>query len=76
VRKTRELLISPYQLIRHLHAFPEEGAGRVLYRIDENQRLGNNLAFRSIGKEPELQRAEYLTLCLLIKSNFTILLPT
>jgi len=71
VRKTRELLISPYQLHQAIyHAFPEDGAGRVLYRIDENQRIGTISLLVQSEKEPDWKRAEYLNLCLIDKAEF------
>ena len=65
-RKTRELMISPYQLHQAIyHAFPERGgAGRVLYRIDENQRLGTISLLVQSEKEPDWQKAEYNDLTL------------
>jgi len=71
VRKTRELLVSPYQLHQAIyHAFPEEGAGRVLYRIDENQRLGTISLLVQSEIAPDWQKAEYLNLCLIDKAEF------
>ncbi len=76
VRKTRELMISPYQLHQAVyHAFPEDGAGRVLYRIDENQRLGAISLLVQSEKEPDWQKAGYLTLCLLDKAEFYNFIP-
>ena len=75
-RKTRELMISPYQLHQAIyHAFPKDGAGRVLYRIDENQRLGTISLLVQSEKEPDWQEAKYLTLCLLDKAEFHFFTP-
>ena len=76
VRKTRELMISPYQLHQAIyHAFPKDGAGRVLYRIDENQRIGTISLLVQSEKEPDWQKAEYLTLCLIDKAEFHSFTP-
>lgn len=75
-RKTRELMFSPYQLHQAIyHAFPKDGAGRVLYRIDENQRLGTISLLVQSEKEPDWQKAEYLILCLMDKAEFHLFTP-
>jgi CRISPR system Cascade subunit CasE len=69
-------LINSYQLHQAIyHAFPKDGAGRVLYRIDENQRLGTISLLVQSEKEPDWQKAEYLTLCLIDKAEFHAFTP-
>ena len=76
VRKTRELLISPYQLHQAIyHGFPKDGAGRVLYRIDDSPRLGTISLLVQSEKEPDWQKAEYLNLCLRDKTEFHYFTP-
>ncbi len=68
LRKTRELLINHYMLHQAVYrAFPDKedgGPGRVLYRIDQNQRSGAVSLFVQSEKMPNWKQADYLEECL------------
>lgn len=67
-RKTRELMISPYQLHQSIYrAFPDKsegGPGRILYRVDRDRRTGSLSLLVQSEKEPEWGRSDYLWECL------------
>jgi len=69
LRKTRELMIQSYLLHQAVYrAFPDRtdgGSGRVLYRVDQNQRSGTVALLVQSEKEPDWHKAEYLCECLL-----------
>ena len=68
-RVARELLINPYRLHQAVYrAFPDDnddGPGRVLYRIDENQRLGTISLLVQSEKRPDWSKADFIEDCLL-----------
>jgi len=73
LRKTREMLINPYTLHQAVYrAFPDKsdgGAGRVLYRIDQDQRSGVISLLVQSEKKPDWTKADYLGECLLEKTE-------
>jgi CRISPR system Cascade subunit CasE len=73
-RKTRELLINPYILHQAVYrAFPDKedgGPGRVLYRIDQNQRSGGISLLVQSKKEMDWEKAHYLDECLSEKVEY------
>ena len=68
ISKSRWLLIRPYLLHKAIfHAFPdvtEGGAGRVLYRLDNDDPSGDVCLLVQSEKEPQWGFAEMLTECL------------
>lgn len=79
VRITREMLINPYTLHQAVYrAFPDKsdgGAGRVLYRIDQDQRSGTVSLLVQSEKTPDWTKANYLGECLLEKAEFKPFAP-
>jgi CRISPR system Cascade subunit CasE len=79
LRKTREMLINPYTLHQAVYrAFPDKsdgGPGRVLYRIDQNQRSGSVSLLVQSEETPDWTKANYLGECLLEKAEFKPLVP-
>src|SRR4030042_251385 len=73
VRITREMLINPYTLHQAVYrAFPDKsdgGAGRVLYRIEQDQRSGTVSLLVQSEKTPDWTKADYLGECLLEKAE-------
>lgn len=68
LRKTRELLISPYTLHQSVYrAFPDKadgGPSRVLYRLDPDRRSRTISLLVQSEKSPHWERADYLGECL------------
>lgn len=67
-RGARELLMNPYSLHQAVYrAFPDDndgGPGRVLYRVDEHQRLGTISLLVQSEKKPDWSKADFIIDCL------------
>lgn len=78
-RAARELLINPYRLHQTVYrAFPDAndgGPGRILYRIDENKRLGTIALLVQSEKTPDWSKADFITDCLLEPAESKIYSP-
>lgn len=74
LRKTREMLINPYTLHQAIYrAFPDKtdgGPGRILYRVDQNQRSGTVSLLVQSEKTPDWMKVDYLGECLGEKAEF------
>ena len=78
-RSTRELLLNPYRLHQAVYrAFPDKedsGPGRVLYRVDENKRSNAVHLVVQSDKEPNWQKADFITDCLLEPAEQKVFAP-
>lgn len=79
-RSARELLLNPYLLHQAVYrAFPDKedgGPGRVLYRVDESKRSNSFYLLVQSDKEPNWQKADFLTDCLAEPPKQKILAPS
>ncbi|MDP2945937.1 MAG: type I-E CRISPR-associated protein Cas6/Cse3/CasE [bacterium] len=78
-RSIRELLINPYRLHQAVYrAFPDDndgGPGRILYRVDENKRLGTISLLVQSENKPDWSKADFIVDCLLEPAERKIYSP-
>ncbi len=78
-RSAREFLINPYRLHQAVYrAFPDDidgGPGRILYRVDENKRLGTISLLVQSENKPDWSKADFITDCLLEPAEGKIFSP-